>query len=118
MGKVKIEKCLYCGKVGKKKFCSDECKRRYEKELQKDQKNIRYFLLGIGIGILCLFAGVITGKEWAESGGLILTGIAIFIFPFTTPETVKWLGYKRAKVFGRILGVLVIAAGCGILSGS
>ena len=38
MGKVKIEKCLYCGKVGKKKFCSDECKRRYEKELQKIRK--------------------------------------------------------------------------------
>ena len=109
MEKAEIEKCAYCGKPGKEKgkFCSDECKRRYEKELQKDQRNIRYFLLGIGIGILCLFAG----------GGLILTGLTIFIFPFTTPETVKWLGYKRAKVLGRTLGILVIAAGGWILIG-
>ena len=80
-----MEKCAYCGKPGKEKekFCSDECKRRYEKELQKDQRNIRYFLSGIGLGILCLFAGAITGREWAEGGGLILTGLTIFIFPFT-----------------------------------
>ena len=114
-----MEKCAYCGKPGKEKgkFCSDECKRRYEKELQKDQRNIRYFLLGIGIGILCLFAGTIIGRKWAEGGGLILTGLTIFIFPFTTPETVKWLGYKRAKVLGRTLGILVIAAGGWILIG-
>ena len=119
MEKAEIEKCAYCGKPGKEKgkFCSDECKRRYEKELQKDQRNIRYFLLGIGIGILCLFAGAITGREWAEGDGLILTGLTIFIFPFTTPETVKWLGYKRAKVLGRTLGILVIAAGGWILIG-
>lgn len=104
-------------KAWKGKFCSDECKRRYEKELQKDQRNIRYFLLGIGIGILCLFAGAIIGRKWAEGGGLILTGLTIFIFPFTTPETVKWLGYKRAKVLGRTLGILVIAAGGWILIG-
>ena len=67
MEKAEIEKCAYCGKPGKEKekFCSDECKRRYEKELQKDQRNIRYFLLGIGIGILCLFAGAIIGRKWA-----------------------------------------------------
>ena len=119
MEKAEIEKCAYCGKPGKEKgkFCSDECKRRYEKELQKDQRNIRYFLLGIGIGILCLFAGAIIGRKWAEGGGLILTGLTIFIFPFTTPEAVKWLGYKRAKVLGRTLGILVIAAGGWILIG-
>ena len=89
-----MEKCAYCGKPGKEKekFCSDECKRRYEKD-------------------------AITGREWAEGGGLILTGLTIFIFPFTTPETVKWLGYKRAKVLGRTLGILVIAAGGWILVG-
>ena len=72
MEKIEMEKCAYCGKPGKEKekFCSDECKRRYEKELQKDQRNIRYFLLGIGAGILLLFAGAIMGEEWAEAGGL------------------------------------------------
>lgn len=35
MEKIEMEKCAYCGKPGKEKekFCSNECKRRYEKEL-------------------------------------------------------------------------------------
>ena len=43
MEKIEMEKCAYCGKPGKEKekFCSDECKRRYEKELQKDQRNFQ-----------------------------------------------------------------------------
>lgn len=112
-----MKKCAYCGRSGKEKFCSDECKRRYEKELQKDQKNIRYFLLGIGAGILLLFAGAIMGRETAEGGGIIWTGLIIFVFPFTTPETVKWLGYKQAKILGRILGICVMSVGGWILSG-
>lgn len=88
-----------------------EIDRRMKKELQKDKRHVRYFLLGIGIGILILFIGAITGREGAEAGGLFLTGITVLVFPLTTPETVKWLGYKRAKVVGRILGILVAAAG-------
>ena len=107
------ERCDYCGRVLNihGSFCSDECKSHYEEELQKDKRHVRYFLLGIGIGILILFIGAITGREGAEAGGLFLTGITILVFPLTTPETVKWLGYKRAKVVGRILGILVAAAG-------
>ena len=110
---MKQERCDYCGRVFSThgSFCSDECKSRYEKELQKDERHVRYFLLGIGIGILLLLIGAITGREGAEAGGIFLTGITILVFPFTTPETVKWLGYKRAKVLGRILGILVTAAG-------
>ena len=42
MEKIEMEKCAYCGKPGKEKekFCSDECKRRYEKEKSSARMNV------------------------------------------------------------------------------
>jgi len=38
-------------------------------------------------------------------------GIDVVVLPFTTPETTTFLGYRKSKVVGRILGILLIAVG-------
>ena len=43
--------------------------------------------------------------------GVIIMGIVVFLLPFTTPETIAFLGYKRAKTAGRIAGIVLIAVG-------
>ena len=43
--------------------------------------------------------------------GVIIMGIVEFLLPFTTPETIAFLGYKKAKTAGRIAGIVLIAVG-------
>ncbi len=40
-----------------------------------------------------------------------LIGVVIVIFPFATPETVNWLGLKKAIIAVRTAGFLTIAIG-------
>ena len=37
--------------------------------------------------------------------------IVEFLLQFTTPETIAFFGYKRAKTSGRIAGIVLIAVG-------
>ncbi len=38
-------------------------------------------------------------------------GIDVVLLPFTTPETISFLGYQKSKFAGRISGILLIAVG-------
>ena len=38
-------------------------------------------------------------------------GIDIVLLPFATPETNALLGYRKSKLLGRMLGILLIAVG-------
>jgi small neutral amino acid transporter SnatA (MarC family) len=38
-------------------------------------------------------------------------GIDVVLLPFTTPETINFLGYQKSKFAGRISGILLIAVG-------
>ena len=38
-------------------------------------------------------------------------GIDVVLLPFTTPETINFLGYQKSKFAGRISGILIIAVG-------
>lgn len=43
-----------------------------------------------------------------------LIGVVIIRYPFATPETVKWLGYKKSITLARAAGYLTIAIGVGM----
>ena len=108
-----MKRCKYCGKElnSNFEFCSDECKDNYRKITKKDAYKIKYFILGIIIGFLVMFYGVVSNTSPVIGAGIIVMGIDIVILPFTTPETTAFLGYRKSKVAGRILGILVIAVG-------
>ena len=109
-----MKKCKYCGKKlnDNFEFCNSKCENCYEKMVDKDSHKIKYFILGIILGFLVMFYGIISNNNVFIIGiGIIVMGIDVVMLPFTTPETTTFLGYRKSKVVGRILGILLIAVG-------
>ena len=112
-GKNPVRKCSYCGRKMSSdiQFCSDKCAELYRERTVKDHKAIKYFLSGLGMGMILLLAGVFAGEDVVIGSGIILMGVVIMVFPLITPETVNLLGYRKARIAGRILGMLTLLAG-------
>ncbi len=82
------------------------------KRWDKDSHKIKYFTLGIILGFLVMFYGIISNNNVFIIGiGIIVMGIDVVLLPFTTPETINFLGYKKSKFAGRISGILLIVVG-------
>ena len=69
------------------------------------------YFIGIIIGFLVMFYGVISNSDFIIGDGIIVMGIVAVLLPFTTPETVALLGYQKSRIVGRILGILLIVVG-------
>jgi len=109
-----VKKCKYCGKKlnDNFEFCNSKCENYYEKMMDKDSHKIKYFTLGIILGFLVMFYGIISNNNVFIIGiGIIVMGIDVVLLPFTTPETINFLGYKKSKFAGRISGILLIVVG-------
>ena len=108
-----MKKCKYCGKKisSSFEFCCHECENRYTKNSEKAESRIKYFIIGIIIGFLVMFYGVISNSDFIIGDGIIVMGIVAVLLPFTTPETVALLGYQKSRIVGRILGILLIVVG-------
>lgn len=112
-GNISMKKCRYCGKElnSNFEFCSNECENSYRKIIEKDRQKIKYFMIGIILGFLVMFYGITLNSDFIIGIGIIVMGIDVVVLPFTTPETTTFLGYRKSKVVGRILGILLIAVG-------
>lgn len=108
-----MKKCRYCGKElnCNSEFCSNECEDSYRKIIEKDRHKIKCFVLGIIFGFLVMFYGIALNRGSIMGIGIIVMGIDAVAFPFTIPETIVFLGYRKSKFVGRILGILLIATG-------
>jgi predicted nucleic acid-binding Zn ribbon protein len=109
-----MKKCRYCGKElnSNFEFCSNECENSYRKIIEKDRQKIKYFMIGIILGFLVMFYGIISNNNVFIIGiGIVVMGIDVVLLPFTTPETINFLGYQKSKFAGRISGILLIAVG-------
>ena len=109
-----MKKCRYCGKElnSNFEFCSNECENSYRKIIEKDRQKIKYFMIGIILGFLVMFYGIISNNNVFIIGiGIVVMGIDVVLLPFTTPETISFLGYQKSKFAGRISGILLIAVG-------
>ncbi|MCI9615956.1 DUF2116 family Zn-ribbon domain-containing protein [Lachnospiraceae bacterium 62-26] len=111
-----MKKCRYCGKELNSNFhfCNNGCENSYRKTIEKDKPKIKYFLSILIIGFLVMLYGVISYSSFIIGSGIIVMGIDVVLFPFTTPETTAFLGYQKSKLAGRILGILLIAVGWSI----
>lgn len=105
--------CRYCGKPLNNglDFCGMECEKSYDKTVKCEQARVKYFAVGIIVGILVMFLGVFSGRHQVTGAGIIIAGITIVFLPFATPETSGLLGIRRSRVLGRILGLCAIAVG-------
>ena len=109
-----MKKCRYCGKEldSDLEFCSNECENSYRKIIENDRHKIKYFILGIILGFLVMFYGVVSSRNCMIGGGIIVMGITVVLLPFTTtPETIALFGNKKSRFIGRILGMILIAVG-------
>ena len=109
-----MKKCKYCGKKlnDNFEFCNSKCENCYEKMMDKDSHKIKYFTLGIILGFLVMFYGIISNNNVFIIGiGIIVMGIDVVLLPFTTPETIYFLGYQKSKFAGRISDILLIVVG-------
>ena len=108
-----MKKCRYCGIELNSifVFCSIVCENSYRKIIEKDRQKIKYFMIGIILGFLVMFYGITLNSDFIIGIGIIVMGIDVVVLPFTTPETTTFLGYRKSKVVGRILGILLIAVG-------
>lgn len=77
-----MRKCSYCGRKMSSdiQFCSDKCAELYRERTVKDQKAIKYFLAGLGMGMILLLAGVFAGEDVVIGSGIILMGVVIMVF--------------------------------------
>lgn len=46
--------------------------------------------------------------------GVVLLGLLMVVFPFSTPETVRWLGLRRARMVTRVMGFVTMGLGAAI----
>lgn len=79
--------------------------------IEKDKHKVKYFIMGIVVGFLIMLYGVVSNREFTLGVGIVLMGIVVVLFPFTTPDTIAILGYAKSKLVGRILGLILIIVG-------
>lgn len=92
-------------------YCSKTCQLAHDKALNKIQKQLKWFYLGIILSILLLFASALSllpfQKNIIIGCGMLCLGMTLILFPFCTPETYQKLGYLKSTQIGRILGFLI-----------
>lgn len=99
----------------------------YEQELREFNKTFvnygRSFLIAIFGLLTLLLLSIFIGVFFSFSDTVILISIGvitcligggIMLFPFSTPETAKWFGLKRAINWTRISGFVIILFGIAI----
>ncbi|PKM77454.1 MAG: hypothetical protein CVU90_07525 [Firmicutes bacterium HGW-Firmicutes-15] len=133
-----MPKCAYCHKDAMEKipadyniglqeqyYCSEICKKELTDYINAAKKNGNLFI-GLTLGsilIMVIGNGLISALNFDEHYTFIVmfvalsvVGITIIKFPFCTPQTVRMVGIKKAKIVARILGLILIIIG-GLIIG-
>ncbi|WP_242857713.1 helix-turn-helix domain-containing protein [Beduini massiliensis] len=112
---IKKEKCRYCHKKATfyydyQPFCSSVCQNNYEAEMRLIQKNLKWFYLGIAVGVIVMLIGAFYPESLWQSrlvgAGMFELGTIIVLFPYCTPQTYEMFGVKKTKMIGRIMGMI------------
>ena len=77
--------------------------------MDKDSHKIKYFTLGIILGFLVMFYGIISNNNVFIIGiGIVVMGIDVVLLPFTTPFFVRGFLAGGIKVLVMLLLLLVV----------
>lgn len=109
--------CQYCGKplALHQRFCDDHCASEYKQRTAKDFSKIKYFLLGVMIGVIILFIGSFRQSHSNVGYGMMIIGATLILLSMTTGDTVKLFGYIKSRIIGRIVGLFCIIFGIWII---
>lgn len=110
------KRCSYCGKVieNYKTNCGIECKDNYDKFEAYANKRAGLVSIVLAISLIIAFIGMILTAVNGQLGAIVATigclamFIALVVFPFATPETVKLLGVKKSVLIVRVLASVMI----------
>ncbi|MDP4182482.1 MAG: hypothetical protein Q8942_15500 [Bacillota bacterium] len=117
--KIKFQVFTWSG-IGKSNVnfecCSEECKKEVEEFCEYVNKNVMKFFILIFLGSFSFIPFIILYNIYKNElfGALGLTatlgliGVAIILFPFSTPETNSKLGLRKAKKVTRIIGYVLL----------
>lgn len=120
---IKKEKCCYCHKnavfyYDHQPFCSPSCQNDYEVEMRSIQKNLKWFYIGIAVGVIVMLIGAFSSDPLWQSrlvgGSMFELGTIIVLFPYCTPQTYEMFGFKKTKVIGRMMGMITELIGLAI----
>lgn len=77
-----------------------------------------FLVLVIGLSVVSVAAALLGplwgGAIWVVNAAMLLLGLTIWIFPFSTPETTATVGLRASRRLARIGGAVVIAMAVGI----
>lgn len=114
-----LKHCRYCGTVfdGDEGvyFCSKECEKTFDTIARRDAGNARFLLGLVVIAVIFMVCGALFFGRVVTGCGCMLMGFAIILCPFATPNMISIIGYRRARIAIRIVGVLAIAFGGWIM---
>lgn len=110
------KRCKYCNKKmdleKTKEYCSEYCQNKEEAFLNYFQKTKWIFYISVLISVVVLFVAAFNEKQRdLISWGMGLLGVAIFFFPFATPETVEIYGLRNTIRIVRVLAVIIVGLG-------
>ncbi|MGL4741984.1 MAG: DUF2116 family Zn-ribbon domain-containing protein [Sarcina sp.] len=102
--------CPYCNKkiFEEENFCSHICEQKYNNFLNYYKKTKFLFVIGIILTLLLPVLSFLTKNAILANLSLLLLGLTIILFPFTTPETTSMLGVKKSILIARFFGALTI----------
>ena len=95
-------KCLLCGKISKSQFC-DDYKKSNAYEIERYEK---YYILQIVLLTLpiILVVPMIYFNDYILlilSVFCLLEGISLYILPYSIPDTIKAIGFKRDTIINK-----------------
>lgn len=114
-------KCTYCHTESEGPCCGTDCEQKNRAfEQYKARFGEVFLILTLSLLLLLLallLAPLIFPGLGAQIVGLyfIVQGPVLVAFPFTTPETVAYLGVRRSISLGRGIGMIFIVIGALLL---
>lgn len=117
---MKPPKCLYCGNPAFPGYpieekdcaqyvcCSTACKQRAEAFLRYSNRTQYWFLALIFLAIALLSISAFAATRVLTATGVAVIGISLVVFPFSTPQTVGWIGIRKSVLMVRTLGVVTL----------
>jgi hypothetical protein len=92
-------------------YDSDECKEKIEAFYVSayGKRGIAIFLGLLAAAFLLVVLGFILDFRLLI-GGLTLLGLDVIVFPFGTPQTLSYLGIRKAVILIRVIGLVIMLA--------
>ncbi len=105
------------------KICSVECRIQTEQFIRYADTNGKRFLIMIGVVVLAYIVLTILTIllkyeimiAFALGIPTFLLGATLYKYPFATPETIGYWGFRKSIKVGRISGIIIMIAGIAAL---